>query len=424
MNFTILPNLTALGVLVAVFWAISRKATTQRVRLWLLGWFLILLHFAAAALPATASGIWPQLATAMSLGCLMLATVAFLTSVSSAVCDPRREAQFAMAVAVPALAYANGAILGVGKPEYYYCFIAVGALGPIVLLWRNSKAGVVGMAAGTVAVLAVAAVLCRFVLQGNPGLGVIVILAALNVSTAILFATHHHRATAGVLTAVSGFCLWALSFPAAVLTQRLPTLVKLESEVWNIPTYLVAIGMILTLLEDQIEKSTYLAYHDELTGLPNLRLLEDRLDQALAQASRSGGKVAVCVLDLDHFKEVNDTFGHRVGDLALCEVVSRLRARVRASDTLARSGGDEFTMVSQVGSRKAAETLISALESSLSEPIRIEAGNVRVGLSIGMAVFPEDGGDANELYAAADRAMYAVKKAGRRQAAAAAQIVV
>ena len=416
MNFTILPNLTALTVLVAVFWAISRKATAEQVRLWLLGWILILLHFAAALFPASASGIWPQLATAMSLGCLILASVAFLISVSPTVCDPRREAQFAMAVAVPAFAYANGAILGVGDPEYYYCLIAMGVLWPSLLLWRNRKQSVVGVMAETMAILAVAAVLVRLVRQGNPGLGVVVILAALNFSTAILYATHHRRATAGVLTTVIGFTFWACSFPAAALLQRVSSL-RLQSEVWNIPTYLVAIGMILTLLEDQIDKSTYLAYHDELTDLPNLRLLEDRLDQALAQAKRTGGKVAVCIIDLDHFKEVNDTFGHRVGDMALRGVVSRLIARVRASDTLARSGGDEFTLVSQVTSRQAAETLRLALESALSEPIPVQRGEVRVGLSIGMALYPEDGSNADALCAAADREMYAVKRAGRKAAA-------
>ncbi len=126
----------------------------------------------------------------------------------------------------------------------------------------------------------------------------------------------------------------------------------MESEVWNIPKYLVAVGMILTLLEDQIERSNYLAYHDELTGLPNRRLLDDRLDQALAHARRVGSKVAVLLLDLDHFKEVNDTFGHRVGDMTLQAVVTQLTSSIRASDTLARSGGDEFTVVSEVAGRR------------------------------------------------------------------------
>jgi diguanylate cyclase (GGDEF)-like protein len=183
--------------------------------------------------------------------------------------------------------------------------------------------------------------------------------------------------------------------------------------VWNIPKYLVAVGMILTLLEDQIERSTYLAYHDELTDLPNRRLLEDRLDLALAQAERSRGKVAVFVLDLDHFKEVNDNFGHRVGDIALREVVARLGSRIRACDTLARSGGDEFTVVSQVDNVEGPRVLLSAMESALSDPIVVEGKQVRTGLSIGLALYPDDGSDPDQLRAAADRAMYAAKRASR-----------
>ncbi len=182
---------------------------------------------------------------------------------------------------------------------------------------------------------------------------------------------------------------------------------------WNIPKYLVAVGMILTLLEDQIERSTYLAYHDELTDLPNRRLLEDRLHQALAQANRAESKVGVFVLDLDHFKEVNDTFGHRVGDIALREVVARLGSRLRASDTLARSGGDEFTVVSQVDNAEGAQVLLLALESALCDPILVEGEQVRTGLSIGLALYPDDGSNPDQLHAAADRAMYAAKRASR-----------
>jgi diguanylate cyclase (GGDEF)-like protein len=213
---------------------------------------------------------------------------------------------------------------------------------------------------------------------------------------------------------VGGFLLWGAVFPAGVLLQVMAPSVKVDSEVWNIPKYLVAVGMILTLLEDQIRKSTFLAHHDELTNLPNRRLLEDRLDQSLALAKRLSGKVAVFVLDLDRFKELNDNFGHRVGDMALQQVAARLGSRIRASDTLARSGGDEFTVVSHVSNAQAAGKLLSALESALSEPLVIEGKEVRTGLSIGLALFPDDGSDADQLCAAADRSMYVSKRRGRQ----------
>jgi diguanylate cyclase (GGDEF)-like protein len=190
--------------------------------------------------------------------------------------------------------------------------------------------------------------------------------------------------------------------------------------VWNIPKYLVAVGMILTLLEDQIATSKHLAYHDALTGLPNRRLLEDRLEQALVHAERTGNKVAVLQLDLDHFKEVNDTFGHHIGDLALQEIVRRLASRMRASDTLARSGGDEFTVVSTVDDSAGAEVLVADLASALAAPVTVEGTRLQTGLSIGMALYPDDGRNPDELHAAADEAMYVAKRATRGSAPATA----
>ncbi|MGD0932072.1 MAG: GGDEF domain-containing protein [Candidatus Korobacteraceae bacterium] len=412
MNFTTLPNLIALAILVVVFWAISRKAVGEQVHLWLIGWALVLAHF-AAQFTATASGLWGVVATSISLDSLILASVAFLISVSAIASNRQRKVYLAVAIAIPALAYTNGAILGNVHLSYYYVCAAIGLLAPLVLLWSYNQQGSLYAVGATVAAAAASGITVWGIARGMPELGITVILAALNFATAMLYWNHHKRVTAGVLTAVCGFVLWGAVFPAAVLLQVFASSVRVESEVWNIPKYLVAVGMILTLLEDQIERSTYLAYHDELTDLPNRRLLDDRLDQALAQASRTRSKVGVFVLDLDHFKEVNDTFGHRVGDFALREVVARLGSRIRASDTLARSGGDEFTIISQVENAEGARVLHSALESALSDPIVVEGRQVRTGLSIGLALYPDDGSGPDQLRAAADRAMYAAKRASR-----------
>jgi diguanylate cyclase (GGDEF)-like protein len=173
--------------------------------------------------------------------------------------------------------------------------------------------------------------------------------------------------------------------------------------------------MILTLLEEQVEKNEHLAYHDALTGLPNRRLLADRLEQAVASSNRSSSKVAVLVLDLDTFKEVNDTLGHRVGDLLLRRIVERLSSRIRAADTLARSGGDEFTVISEVADYRGADALAGALVSVLHEPFEIEGHTLRTGVSIGVAMYPENGDNSDDLRAAADKAMYEAKRAGRNR---------
>jgi diguanylate cyclase (GGDEF)-like protein/PAS domain S-box-containing protein len=166
-------------------------------------------------------------------------------------------------------------------------------------------------------------------------------------------------------------------------------------------------------LQDALAQNEYLASHDALTGVPNRRLLEDRIEQALARADRMRHKVAVLALDLDDFKAVNDTFGHRVGDLVLKSVVTRLESRLRASDTLARTGGDEFTVLAEVADTPGAQILVSALKLAFELPFEVEGNLVTTGVSVGVALYPDDGHSADELRAAADRAMYVAKRSNK-----------
>lgn len=415
MTFSTLPNLIALAVLVAVFWAISRKETTERLHLWLAGWILVLLHFTAQFL-SPSTGQISNLLTAASLDCLVLATIAFLTSVAGIASNWRRQALMVAAIGIPCLAFINGAIWDISNHAFYYVIVAAGAVAPLAVFCKLHTRGrwyAAGVIAGTIASCALT---MWAVAVGSSDLGITVILTVLNLAAGALYWKHHGRSSAGVLTTVAGFGLWGLVFPISWLFDNRYPNVQIDAEVWNIPKYLVAVGMILTLLEDQIERSNYLAYHDELTGLPNRRLLDDRLDQALAHARRTGNKVAVLLLDLDHFKDVNDTFGHRIGDMTLQAVVGQLSGRIRESDTLARSGGDEFTLVSEVPDKHGAIALVAALDSALAAPLNVQGLQVRTGLSIGLALYPEDGSDPDQLHAAADKAMYVVKRAGRTPA--------
>lgn len=166
-------------------------------------------------------------------------------------------------------------------------------------------------------------------------------------------------------------------------------------------------------LQEALAENEYLASHDALTGIPNRRLLEDRLEQALARADRQHHKVAVLALDLDNFKEVNDTFGHRVGDLVLKSVVTRVGARLRASDTLSRTGGDEFTVLADVADALGAQVLVSALELAFALPFKVEGKRVTTGVSVGVALYPDDGHSPDELRAAADKVMYVAKRSKR-----------
>ena len=156
-----------------------------------------------------------------------------------------------------------------------------------------------------------------------------------------------------------------------------------------------------------------LAHHDALTGLPNRRLLDDRIAQAFAAARRSRERVALMLLDLDRFKPVNDTYGHEAGDAVLRAVAARLKGCVRESDTVARVGGDEFVVMLPMRAAPDAVRVADKILTSLGEPIPIEGNEVRIGVSIGISVFPEDAVDKEELLKYADRAMYHVKAAGR-----------
>ena len=176
----------------------------------------------------------------------------------------------------------------------------------------------------------------------------------------------------------------------------------------------VRVQLRTTELREALAENEYLATHDALTGTPNRRLLEDRLEQALARADREHHKVAVIELDLDNFKEVNDTFGHRVGDLVLKNVVARVKARLRASDTLARTGGDEFTVLADVADAEGAQALASALELAFAHPLEVDGNPVITRASLGVALYPDNGGSADELRAAADKMMYIAKRSKRR----------
>jgi diguanylate cyclase (GGDEF)-like protein len=158
------------------------------------------------------------------------------------------------------------------------------------------------------------------------------------------------------------------------------------------------------------------ALTDELTGLPNRRLLSDRLSQRLAMANRETHILALLYLDLDGFKLVNDSLGHTVGDLLLGQVAQRLRSRVRKSDTLARLGGDEFTVIlSSLRSQDEAGPVAKSLLDVLSTPFIIENHEITISASIGISVFPDDASHAADLLQQADSAMYAAKRNGKNR---------
>lgn len=162
------------------------------------------------------------------------------------------------------------------------------------------------------------------------------------------------------------------------------------------------------------QRISHMATHDMLTGLPNRNLLQDRIAQALARDRRHREQTAVMYLDLDHFKVINDSLGHDVGDLLLKEIAARLLDCVRSEDTVSRQGGDEFIIVlDNISGVADASTVAQKILNALMQPYFIQEEELHIGASIGIAIFPEDGDKVDTLLRNSDIAMYHAKEAGR-----------
>jgi len=182
-------------------------------------------------------------------------------------------------------------------------------------------------------------------------------------------------------------------------------------------THYFALFTDITQLKDQQKQLEHLAYFDVLTGLPNRRLLADRFSVAVSQTQRDGKSLAVCYLDLDGFKNLNDRFGHGVGDQLLVEVAARLTDCVRGGDTVARLGGDEFVLVlAGFDHETETEVVLNRILASLSAPFSLEGNAVQISASVGVSLYEEQtADDLDTLLRQADQAMYLAKQAGRHR---------
>ena len=180
--------------------------------------------------------------------------------------------------------------------------------------------------------------------------------------------------------------------------------------------YFIAIKQDITKRKRAEERVQYLAYYDALTGLPNRTLLQDRLAKALAGARRRKDKAAILFLDLDRFKDINDSLGHSVADLLLQEVAERLKTWAREQDTVARVGGDEFLIV-LTGVKDVADAAVATerIVNLMTAEFVVQGHSLSIGCSVGISIFPEHGADGETLIKNADAAMYSAKENGRNR---------
>jgi len=182
----------------------------------------------------------------------------------------------------------------------------------------------------------------------------------------------------------------------------------------DIVTNYVGIFTDITTSKQHQDELNLMAHYDVLTGLPNRILFADRFHQAIAHSKRMGSHLAVCFLDLDNFKPVNDNFGHETGDELLIEVAKRIQSCLREEDTISRQGGDEFTLLlNDIESYEQVEQTLERIEHSFSQPYIISGYPHKITVSSGVTLYPDDDGDVDTLLRHADNAMYQAKQSGR-----------
>ena len=213
-----------------------------------------------------------------------------------------------------------------------------------------------------------------------------------------------------VITAQPDHKLRALAAGAKDFISKPFNLMEVKMRIHN----MLEVRLLYKKLENSNQVLESLSLHDTLTGLPNRRLLIDRLSLAIAHAHRYKHAMAVMYLDLDEFKQINDTFGHAAGDMLLSKIAARLVSAVRQEDTVARLGGDEFVIVLWgLSHTDGVDKLASKLIQILSEPYHLEGHSVGITVSVGVSIYPVHGKNGEALMKSADLALYGAKHAGK-----------
>ncbi|HKQ25593.1 MAG TPA: diguanylate cyclase [Burkholderiales bacterium] len=414
------PGLVVLSVLVAVIASYTALDLAGRVsaksgassRFWLLGgafsmgtgiWAMHFVGMLAFHLPV-------PLAYDVPINALSWLIATAVSGVALYVV--RRPAMTAQNLSVGA------ALMGTGICAMHYTGMAAMRMTPPIVYDRA-----LFIASVIIAIVAsLAALWMAFQLrQKRPGTAIMAkIGSALLMGFAI--AGMHYTAMAAAEFAPDSICLAADSV-ASLSNQTLAVLVSIGT------LGILGVTLAISAFDSQLAARTVkqaeslqvaneqlrnIALYDNLTGLPNRLLLEDRMQRSILRGERSGKSGALMFVDLDRFKSVNDTFGHRIGDELLKTVAQRLTSCIRKEDTVARVGGDEFVVViNELSKREDAALIGGKMLQELSRPFSVERHELEISGSIGISVFPDDGKTLQELMNNADVAMYHAKKAGR-----------
>jgi len=411
MSWKEIPDLLAVGLLIYAFVAVTRPNGAAMTRLWLAGWICIEVHFAAFSF-LDASGTWGIVAEVVGTASLVWCAQLFCWSLDPLPQSLGSRLLFWAMSAVYTL-YIGLALSSLAPRPWMVGAASLFALVPLALVIatpRTRRPATRWIAVVLNVLLAQALLLWQFSTWG-PDLMVVLPLFVAYIICCLQFWFSQQRHSGGFYVTLLGLLAWSCVFPLGLAFDAYLPTVRVDAEVWNLPKYLVAVGMILLLLENQLKRNQHLAQHDALTGLPNRRLFEDKLSTALARARRNHMHAALLAIDLDGFKQVNDTLGHHAGDEALQQIGSLFAACVRPTDTLARTGGDEFSVVLEGPiTRDAAAQIAQSLRRQLETPLQLGGHTMQLGASIGLAMYPDDAASLELLSRLADQRMYAAKR--------------
>lgn len=415
MNYLLLPDLAAMALLLSILYFLRRRHPREGVDLWLIG--LLFIFFEAiihAAYPAP--GPRRLVAHVVALNCFYVAGAIFLWASGRDIFPRRSSLLYLLLNSIFPVALLTVYGLSVYNPRIYQAIAAcglclgVGSAFGLVRSWKLERGWWLLLVQ-----FCMWAPIWVFASGNSFRDAAYFVLFVLYFVTAVVFQLNLPRKSLGKVTIVAGFAVWSLVFLFHSWVSNHPGYDAIADEIWNLQKFLVTIGMLLVLLEQQVSTNEWHAFHDHLTGLPNHRLFEDRLATAIKQAEFNNTRTALLMIDLDGFKLINDTHGHDVGDELLRHIAQNLRGAIRPPDTLARLGGDEFIIIatdlpSDQPVNVIAETTAERISRALHRPVSINGSALTVTGSIGVAVYPDDTVDEVLLRRLADQRMYAEKR--------------
>jgi diguanylate cyclase len=415
MNYILVPDLIAMGFLLVILYLLRRRHSRETVDLWLIGLVFIFLEaIIHAAYPA--SGIGRMVAHIVALNLFYVAGAIFLWASGRGLFSRKTSFTYLAINSIPPVALLTVYGFGFHTPRPYHVVAACGLCLGIGSAFGVSRSLNLGQGWWAIFVqFGTWVPIWLFASSGSYRDAAYFVLFVLYFATAVLFQISLPSKSFGRVAIVVGFVVWSLVFLLHAWVTKHPGYDAVADEVWNLQKFLVTIGMLLVLLEQQVTAHEWYAFHDHLTGLPNQRLFEDRLAAAIQHAEFNNTRAALFMIDLDGFKLINDTHGHDTGDKLLRHVARNLGGAIRPPDTLARLGGDEFIILAtnlpfHQPAQAITDAVTARIDNALGKPVVIDGNSFNVTGSIGAAIYPDDSTDDALLRRLADQRMYEQKR--------------